>query len=75
MKSVNQKIKCFRRNAEFIFAIGFQTVFCGTYFCDWNIQNHFEDSIFVISGQNHKNKFRNNLFRNNLWSQKFLPLR
>ena len=29
----------FRRNAEFIFAIGFKTVFCGTYFCDWYIQN------------------------------------
>ena len=36
---------------------------------------YFEDEIFVILGQNHKNKFRNNLFRNNLWLQKFLPLR
>ena len=58
-------------------------------FCDWLsnriLRNlflrltypklYFEDQIFAISGQNHKNKFRNNLFRNNLWSQKFLPLR
>ena len=36
---------------------------------------YFEDQIFVISSQNHKNKFRNNLFRYNLWSQKFLPSR
>ena len=34
MKSVTQKnMEIFRRNAEFIFAIGFQTVFCRTYFC------------------------------------------
>ena len=26
-------------NPEFIFPIAFQTVFCGTYFCDWLIQN------------------------------------
>ena len=59
---------------------------CGIYFCDWFwnriLQNlslrltypklYFEDQIFAISGQNHKNKFRNNFFRNNLWSQKFL---
>ena len=33
MKSVAQKkLKIFRRNAEFIFAIGFQTVFSGTIF-------------------------------------------
>ena len=62
---------------------------CGIYFCDW-LSNcilwnlflrwtypklHFEDQIFSVSGQNHKNKIRNNLFRNNLWSQKFLPWR
>ena len=52
---------------------------CGIYFCDWLwnriLQNlflqltypklYFEDKIFAISGQNHENKFRNNLFRNN----------
>ena len=27
---------------------------------------YFEDQIFAISGQNHKNKFRNYLFCNNL---------
>ena len=26
--------KLLEENVEFIFAIGFQTVFCGTYFCD-----------------------------------------
>ena len=31
---------------------------------------YFEDQIFAISGQNHKNKFRNNL-----WPQKFLHFR
>ena len=35
----SKNIKFFRRNAESIFAIGFQTIFCGTYFCDWLIQN------------------------------------
>ena len=28
-------------NAKFIFAIGFQTVFSVTYFCDWLIQTVF----------------------------------
>ena len=31
--------KTLEENAESISAIGFQTVFCGTYFCDWLIQN------------------------------------
>ena len=35
----SKNIKFCRRNAESIFAIGFQTIFCGTYFCDWLIQN------------------------------------
>ena len=39
--------------AEVIFAIG-------------SSKPYFEDQIFVISGQNRKNKFRNNLFSNNL---------
>ena len=33
------KNKKFFRNVEFIFAIGFETVFCRTYSCDWLIQN------------------------------------
>ena len=33
--SYSKNIKISRRNVEFIFAIGFQTLFCGTYFCDW----------------------------------------
>ena len=33
-----KKYKIFRRNAEFIFTIGFQTVFWGTYFCNLLIQ-------------------------------------
>ena len=67
MKSVTQK-----RNAEVILAIGFQTVFLRL----TNPKLYFEDQTFAISGQNQKNKFRNNhLFRNNLWSQKFLPLK
>ena len=37
--SYSNNIKIFRRNVGFIFAIGFQTIFCGTYFCDWLIQN------------------------------------
>ena len=37
----------FRRKAEFIFAIGFQTVFCGTYFCDWLIETVFRGSNFL----------------------------
>ena len=36
--SYSKNIKIFR-NVEFIFAIGFETVFCGTYSCDWLIQN------------------------------------
>ena len=36
---------------------------------------YFEDQIFAISGQNYKNKFRNNLFRNNSQSKKFRSLR
>ena len=36
--SCSKNIKNFK-NAEFIFAIGFETVFCGTYSCDWLIQN------------------------------------
>ena len=53
---------------------------CKIRFCDWLsnriLRNlflrltypklYFEDHIFVISSQNHKNKFRNNLFRNDL---------
>ena len=38
--SYSKAIKFFRRNAEFTFAIGFQTVFCGIYFCDWLIKNY-----------------------------------
>ena len=37
--SYSENIKILRRNAEFIIAIGFQTIFCGTYFCDCLIQN------------------------------------
>ena len=37
--SYSKNIKFFRRNKEYIFAIGFQTVFCRTYFCDCLIQN------------------------------------
>ena len=33
--SYSKNIKISRRNVEFIFAIGFQTLFCGAYFCDW----------------------------------------
>ena len=51
--SYSKNIIFFRRNVEFIFAIGFQTIFCRTYFCDWLIQNYFEDQVFAISGQNH----------------------
>ena len=36
--SYSKNIKMFR-TVEFIFAIGFETVFCGTYSCDWLIQN------------------------------------
>ena len=36
--SYSKNIKIFR-NVEFIFAIGFETVFCGTYSCNWLIQN------------------------------------
>ena len=33
--SYSKKFKQFLKdNAEFSFAIGFRTVFCGTYFCD-----------------------------------------
>ena len=35
-----KNVNFFRRNAEFIFAIGFQTIFRGTDFCDWLIQNY-----------------------------------
>ena len=69
VNSKNKKL----RNVEFIFAIGFETVFFGSYSCNWFIQNCIlMINFFLISGQNHKNKFRNNLFRNNLWLQKFL---
>ena len=37
--SYSKNIKFFRRNAGFIFAIVFQTVFCGTYFCNGLIQS------------------------------------
>ena len=37
--SYSKSMKFFRRNAESIFAIGFQTVFWRTFFCDWLIQN------------------------------------
>ena len=37
--SYSKNVKFFRRNVEFIFAIGFQTIFSGTYFCNWLIQN------------------------------------
>ena len=37
--SYSKKIKIFRRNVEFFFAIGFETIFCGTYSCNWLIQN------------------------------------
>ena len=51
MKSVAQKMqKFFRRNAEFIFAIGFQTVFCGTCFWDILIQTVFWGSNFCDLG-------------------------
>ena len=36
--SYSKNIKIFS-NVEFIFAIGSETVFCGTYSCDWLIQN------------------------------------
>ena len=39
------------------------------------LKPYFAELIFAILGQNHKNKFQNNLFHNNLWSQNFLPLR
>ena len=35
VNSKNKKL----RNMEFVFAIGFKTLFCGTYSCDWFIQN------------------------------------
>ena len=38
--SYSKATKFFRRNAEFTFAIDFQTVFCGIYFCDWLIKNY-----------------------------------
>ena len=45
--SYSKKFKQFLKdNAEFIFAIGFRTVFCGTYFCDWLIQTVFCESNF-----------------------------
>ena len=69
--SYSNNIKNFRRNVGFIFAIGFQTIFCGTYFLRLTYPKlYFQGQIFAISGQNHKNKFCNNL-----WLQKFLPLR
>ena len=37
--SYSKNMKIFRRNVEFIFAVGFQIVFCETCFCDWLIQN------------------------------------
>ena len=64
--SYSKNIKNFRKNAEFIFAIGFQTVFWGTYFCE----TVFWGSNFCNFRPIHKNNFRNNL-----WSQKILPLR
>ena len=39
--------KTLEENAESISAIGFQTVFCGTYFCDWLIQNCFLRITFL----------------------------
>ena len=53
---------------------------CKIRFCDWLSNRilrklflrltypklYFEDHTFVISSQNYKNKFRNNLFRNDL---------
>ena len=48
--SYSKNIKNFRKNAEFIFAIGFQTVFWGTYFCEtW-----FWGSDFCSFGPIHK---------------------
>ena len=37
--SYSKNTKFFRRNAEIIFEICFQTVICGIYFCDWLIKN------------------------------------
>ena len=39
--------KTLEENAESISAIGLQTVFCGTYFCDWLIQNCFLRITFL----------------------------
>ena len=41
IKSVTEKnIIFFKENAEFIFAIGFQAVFCGSNFCDLGPESH-----------------------------------
>ena len=37
--SYSKNIKIFRWNAAFIFVIGFETVFCRTYSCNWLIQS------------------------------------
>ena len=34
------------RNVEFIFAIGFETVFCGTCSCNWLIQNCIDKTLW-----------------------------
>ena len=63
MKSVIQKknIKISRKNAEFIFPIGCQTVICETYSCNLLIQTVFCGSNFCGLGPKSQNKFRSNL--------------
>ena len=57
MKSVTQKIWIFlEENAKFILAIGFQTVICGTCFCDWLIQTVFWGVIFCDFGPKSQKK-------------------
>ena len=48
--SYSKKIKIFRREAEFNFAIGFQTVFSEAYFYVWLIQTVFCGSNFCDLG-------------------------
>ena len=43
---VSYSKKLLEENAEFIFAIGFQTVFSGAYFYDWLTQTVFCGSKF-----------------------------
>ena len=71
-----QKCKKFLEEMQNLFLrLAFKLYFAELVFEIYSSKLYFEDQIFAISGQNHKNKFRNNLFHDNLWSQKFLPSR